>query len=167
MKAPAAKQTKRWLGGAALLAFLAWYGFGLMSGTEPTATNGNVKAYGLVVKQGTYTWYPGMTVRGLIAEAGGTTTFAQIKKVKVFDPKASAPVKLWRKTLGWMVSVVNAANEKVASTWEACGLPEDAPDFSMRPPTNLKAVVNLRKPSTDVALSPGDVVIVEEILVSF
>jgi protein involved in polysaccharide export with SLBB domain len=155
------------LGGFFLLAPLAWYCLVPAEQSETPSLSGNVTSYGEVARQGAYEWTQGMTVRGLISRAGGTTPFAKTSKVKVVVPPSKAPPTLKEKARAWLVTVVNTTHEYADSAWDACHLPGTCPKFRMEKMLNLKATVDLRKPTSDFALTPGDVVIVEERLVTF
>ncbi|WP_147263237.1 hypothetical protein [Roseimicrobium gellanilyticum] len=150
--------------GASLLAVLCWLAFA-PSSTAPKS--GMVKVIGAVAKQGEYPWQQGLTAKQLVTDAGGLTPFG-FWKVQVYDVNPAWHVKLGRRTKGLLVTVVNWVDDSLDSMWETCHLPGESPDLRMKKtPPSAKATVNLRVPAEDITLSPGDVVLVPERIVTF
>ena len=126
----------------------------------------SVTIYGQVQRQGRYDWKPGMTVRSLLAEAGGFSQFANTKRVKVHDrSRVAGPLHRLHQ---WLHQTADRMDEALDELWDSLRLPGDTPQLDVsKPSPPLKAVVNFRLPHADAALDPEDVVIVDEMLVSF
>jgi hypothetical protein len=159
-------QKRGWKYGAA--GFLALACFLSMVLWGPATTQGKtVRLLGQVAEQGEYPWTMGLTVRELVNDGGGLGPFAR-KKVRVLDATPALHVTVGHDAHKLLARLANSVDEELASAWESCHLPGEAPDLSMvtpRPP--VKAVVDFRKPTDDFALSPGDVVVVEEVVLNF
>ena len=153
-----------WLTRAGLVAALCV--LGMTAWPNATPKSGTVNVAGMAVHAGEYPWREGMTVRQLMAEAGGPGKFAS-KRVYVYDANPAWHLRVMRRARGWMAGQVNSASASLGSAWMSWDLPGSPPALKIsRSEPSLKGIVNLRVPSEDMKLSPGDTLAVYEKILS-